>query len=113
MLHGLDCPHPSCSKKVADWFIEWYPRLKQYEIGKQQLAMDCPWCRRAVIWRKGILLVAPPGIPVEVRSYEQATRYATDQPEGYPSLEAFLADPKQAARAEPFKRGYWLNVNVP
>lgn len=113
MLYGYDCLHTARGRKVADWFLEWYPRPGQYEIGKQRLAMDCPWCRRPVIWQKGRLLVAPPGVPVEARSYQQATRYAMDQPEQYSCLEDVLSDPKQADRADPYKQGYWLNVNVP
>jgi len=113
MLHGHDCPHPDCGKKVEDWFIEWYPRPKQYEIGGKRLAMDCPWCRQPVMLEKGRPVVPTQTMPVEARSYAEATKYAASQPEKYTSLEAFLSDPSQAEKAAPYKQAYWPNVTIP
>jgi hypothetical protein len=113
MPHGEICPYADCAKCVADWFIEWYLKPQQYEIGKQRLAMDCPWCRRPVIWQGQQRLIAPVGIPVEVRSYQQATHYARSPPYNQLSLEAFLMDPREDQRTEPFRKGYWPNVNLP
>jgi hypothetical protein len=113
MPHDENCPYDDCAKPVKDWFIEWYPKPKQYEIGGQRLAMDCPWCRRPV-HVKGVRVVLPTKkVPVEARDYAAATQYAADQPEHYPSLEAFLSDPVQALKAGPYKQGYWPNVNIP
>ena len=113
MPHDHDCPYSDCGQTVADWFIEWYPKGKQYEIGKRQLAMDCPWCRRAVMLKNRLPAIPSEKIDMEVRSYEVATEYAKRQPENYPNLEAFFNDPKQAAKVAPFKHGYWPNVNIP
>jgi hypothetical protein len=113
MPHDHDCPYSDCGKKVLDWFLEWYPRAKQYEIGKRQLAMDCPWCRRPVVLKNRLLAIPSSPMNMEVRSYDQATEYAKQQPEAYPSLEAFLSDPKQAAKVAPYKHGYWPNVSIP
>ena len=44
MIWDEDSPHPECAKPVKDWFIEWCLESQQKEIGKQKLAIDCPWC---------------------------------------------------------------------
>jgi hypothetical protein len=113
MPHDENCPYDDCAELVKDWFIEWYPKPKQYEIGGRRLAMDCPWCRRPVEVM-GVRVVLPTRkVPVEARDYAAATQYAADQPEHYPSLEAFLSDPVQVQKAAPYKQGYWPNVNIP
>jgi hypothetical protein len=113
MPHDEDCPYDDCGKRVKDWFIEWYPKPKQYEIGAHRLAMDCLWCRRPVDIQ-GMRVVLPTRkVAVEPRGYDAASQYAADQPEHYPSLEAFLSDPIQAEKAAPYKKGYWKNVNIP
>jgi hypothetical protein len=118
MPHDEDCPYEDCGKSVKDWFIEWYPKPKQLEIGKYQRAMDCPWCGRPVL-PSGLKVILPKtAVPFEKRDYRAATAYArTQTPVGqttpYPSLEAFLSDPDNAAKAAPYKRGYWRNVNIP
>jgi hypothetical protein len=98
---------------VKDWYIEWYPLPKQYEIGGKRMAMDCPWCRRPVLLDRRQPVIPTKPMPMEARSYDEATKYAVIQPENYPSLEAFLSDPNQAEKAAPFKQAYWNGVNIP
>ena len=118
MPHDENCPYDDCGKMVKDWFIEWYPVPIQREIAKHLRAMDCPWCKRAVV--PSGLRVKRPDPPVEPvkRDYGAATAYAKIQtPVGstipYLSLEAFLSDPDNALKAAPYKRNYWKNVNLP
>jgi hypothetical protein len=113
MPHDDHCPYEDCGKFVKDWYIEWYPLPKQYEIGRRQLAMDCPWCRRPVLLEKRRPVLPTQKVPMEARSYAEATKYAVIQPEIYLSLEAFLSDPNQVEKAAPYKLGYWENVNIP
>lgn len=113
MPHDEKCPYDDCGKPVKDWFIEWYPKSRQYEIGAKRLAMDCPWCRRPVEIQGLRVALPTKKAPAEVRDYDVATKYAADQPEGYASLEAFLSDPLQAEKAAPYKQDYWKSVNIP
>lgn len=113
MPHGDICPYADCARAVSDWFVEWYPPAQQREIAAGRLAMDCSWCGRPVVWQKLRLLIALAEIPVEVRSYQQATRYAQSPPYSKRDLETFLMDATEAIRGEPFRKGYWPNVNLP
>jgi hypothetical protein len=113
MPHDEICPYPDCGKTVKDWFIEWYSIPNQYEIGRQKLAMDCPYCRRPVMLSKRRPVIPAHAMDMEPRSYDAATRYARSLVEGYPTLEAFLADPNQAQKAAPYQQGYWPHVNIP
>ena len=91
------------------------PNPKSGEIGKQKLAIDCPWCKRPVLIRGLRALLPPEGFkpkkPVR-RSHRQATEWARQK---YPNLGAFLQvpDPEESERTAPFRRGYWRSVNVP
>jgi hypothetical protein len=113
MPHDEDSPYEDCGKFVKDWYIEWYPLPKQYEIGGKRTAMDCPWCRRPVMLDRRRPIIPNKQMPMQARSYDEATKYVVIQPENYPSLEAFLSDPNQAEKAAPFKQGYWKGVNIP
>ena len=118
MPHDENCPYEDCGKMVKDWFIEWYPRDIQEEIGRKNLAMDCPWCRRSVS-PQGVKVVIPSRIlAAQIRDYDSATAYAKRQllktgNAFYPDLETFLSDPDNAEKAAPYKIGYWKNVNIP
>jgi hypothetical protein len=114
MIWDEPCPH--CHVKIGDWFVEWCSIPQQEEIGKQKLAIDCPLCKKAVLIRGFSALAPPPGFQPEQpihRDYHCAEAWAKRT--GYPSLEGFLLDPtpKESGRAQPFRRGYWPNVNLP
>ena len=118
MPHDENCPYDDCRKMVRDWYIEWYPKSIQAEIGRHKRAMDCPWCRHAVVPMG--LRVVQPNTPLrpEVRDYQSATAYARTQTPvnsttNYASLEEFLADPDNSAKAVPYKHCYWPNVSIP
>ena len=113
MIWNEPCPH--CRRDVNDWFVEWCSEAQQREIGRQKRAIDCPWCKEPVLIRGLRALAPPPGFQPEEparRDYQLATNWAQQR---YPSLEAFLQDPDphESARAAPFRRDYWLNVNLP
>jgi hypothetical protein len=108
-----ECPH--CHRMVKDWFVEWCILPDQQEIGRQRLAIDCPWCQEPVVI-KGMRAYAPPSgfTPAEPvrRDYHLADAWARQR---YPDLSAFLQDPdpSESSRAAPFRRNDWPNVNVP
>ena len=114
MIWNEPCPH--CQVKLRDWFVEWCSEPQQQEIGKQKLAIDCPWCKKAVLIRGFNALAPPPGFQPEQpvhRGYPHAEAWAKRN--GYSSLEDFLQDPDpdESDRARPFRRGYWPNVSLP
>jgi hypothetical protein len=113
MIWDENCPYDDCAKSVKDWFIEWCTKPQQQEIGKQKLAIDCPWCKKPVLIRGLKVLIPTAGFQPEEpahRDYQLATNWARQR---YPKLEAFLQDPGESERAAPFRRGYWRGVNVP
>jgi len=115
--HDEVCPYIQCGKNVKDWFIEWYSKEDQIEIGHKNLAMDCPWCRRAV-FPHGLRVITPVGKVVKkARDIQKAEEYAKIQIDTngvhYPDLISFLSDPVNDEKVAPYKRGYWSNINIP
>lgn len=109
MPHGEKCPH--CGKKTWDWFLERILPPERSEIFKGLAAMDCPWCRRPVIYRRGEIIPASSNLAVYRRDYGQATRYALLK--HYPTLEDFLLSPFERKVAAPFRLGYWPHIVLP
>ncbi len=52
------CPH--CGQLILDWHNEWYDATQRRAIYSGQAAMDCPLCRRAVLWFESRDLATPP-----------------------------------------------------
>src|SRR5215510_6322446 len=52
------CPH--CGQLICDWHNEWYEGAQRRAIYGGQAAMDCPLCRRAVLWFESRDIAAPP-----------------------------------------------------
>jgi hypothetical protein len=113
MPHFTDCPW--CNAYIWDWFLEWYLRPQQEEMGNGRLAMDCPnpECRRPVTIHKARVVRARDDLPVAKRSLIQAEKWATDPTFGnHPTLEDFLTNPGEQPRAGHFRSGYWPQINV-
>ena len=110
-----DEPCLHCHRTVVDGFLEWYLLAQQQEIGKQKLAIDCPWCKEAVVIRGLRVVALPPSFQPEQpvrREYQCAEAWAKRY--GCPSFDTFLQnpDPQESRRAQPFRRGYWPHVDV-
>ena len=112
MPHGKRCPH--CKKKVWDWYIEWYdPAITGKEIFNSREAMDCPWCRKPVLYDRihKTIPAAPDGKVPHVRDIQLATKTAMRR--GYPTLEDFWVAPLERKTAAPFRFRYWPNIYLP
>jgi hypothetical protein len=51
------CTH--CGQLIFDWHNEWYNEVERRAIYSGQAAMDCPLCRRAVLWFESRGIAAP------------------------------------------------------
>jgi hypothetical protein len=87
------CPH--CGELVLDWHNEWYNSIERKAIYSGQAAMDCPRCRRAVLWFESRDITAPPANlqpPVYKRSVRLAAQWAPVREPVYINLAGYLAN---------------------
>jgi len=68
------CPH--CGTLILDWHNEWYEGAQRGEIYRGQAAMDCPICRKAVLWFESRDLAAPP-VNVSVTVYLRSSPFGS------------------------------------
>ncbi|HEX5272463.1 MAG TPA: hypothetical protein VFW33_18325, partial [Gemmataceae bacterium] len=62
------CPH--CGVLILGWHNEWYEAARRRAVYSGQAAMDCPLCRRAVLWLESREIAAPP-VKAQVPVYQR------------------------------------------
>lgn len=74
--------------------------------------MDCPWCRKPVVYdyKTQEIAPAPPGMSVYQRDEGIATVTAS---RNYPTLEEFLVSALERKVATPFRFRYWPHIDLP
>jgi endogenous inhibitor of DNA gyrase (YacG/DUF329 family) len=69
------CPH--CGTLIWDWHNEWHDRAQRTAIYYGIAAMDCPHCRRAVLWIESRDLTPSPA-PGEAAVYQRSAAIAAE-----------------------------------
>jgi len=103
------CPH--CGQLILDWHNEWYDAIQRRAIFGGQAAMDCPLCRRAVLWFESRELAAPPPIaepPVCQRSARLAAQWVPARESTCGNLAGYLS---HHPAGEQYRR-YWQPSEV-
>ena len=103
------CPH--CGQLILDWHNEWYDAAQRRAIYSGQAAMDCPLCRRAVLWFESRAIAAPPANahpPVHPRSSFLAAQWVAVREATCVNLAGYIA----AHPAGQQYRGYWTTSEV-
>ncbi len=103
------CPH--CGELILDWHNEWYEAAQRRAIYGGQAAMDCPLCRRAVLWFESRDLAAPPGPaqpPVYQRSAVLGARWVSIREPASGDLTSYLARHPAGHQYS----GYWRSTEV-
>ncbi|MCI0682448.1 MAG: hypothetical protein L0Y71_10105 [Gemmataceae bacterium] len=86
------CPH--CGQLILDWHNEWYDAAQRRAIYNGQAAMDCPLCRRAVLWFESRDIAAPPAnaqMPVYERSAILAAQWVPIREPACANLAGYIA----------------------
>jgi hypothetical protein len=94
-----------------DWHNEWYDAAQRRAIYSGQAAMDCPLCRRAVLWFESRAVGAPPANaqpPVHQRSAFLAAQWVPVRETTCVNLAGYIA----AHPAGQQYRGYWSPSEV-
>ena len=87
------CPH--CGQLVLDWHNEWYEAAQRRDIYSGQAAMDCPLCRKAVLWFESRDIAVPPAgarPPVHQRSAILAAQWVPVRETTCVNLAGYLAN---------------------
>jgi endogenous inhibitor of DNA gyrase (YacG/DUF329 family) len=103
------CPH--CGQVILDWHNEWYNAAQRAAIYTGQAAMDCPLCRRPVLWFESRAIAAPPAnaqLPVYQRSATLAAQWVPVRETTYVNLAGYLAHHPAGQQYS----GYWQQSEV-
>lgn len=103
------CPH--CGQLILDWHNEWFKSAERRAIYSGQAAMDCPLCRRAVLWFEARDLAGPRTnveIPVYRRSARLAAQWVAVRETTCLNLAGYLAHHPAGEQY----RGYWQPTEV-
>jgi hypothetical protein len=103
------CPH--CGQLICDWHNEWYEGAQRRAIYSGQAAMDCPLCRRAVLWFESRHIATPPvNAPVQVcqRSATIAAQWVPIREPTCTDLAGYLANHPAGQQYG----GYWRPSEV-
>jgi hypothetical protein len=94
-----------------DWHNEWYGPAQRQAIYSGQAAMDCPVCRRAVLWFQSRDIAAPPANaqpPVYQRSVSLAAQWTPVRETACVNLAGYIATHPAGQQY----RGYWTPSEV-
>lgn len=85
---------PHCGQLIADWHNEWYETAQRRAIYGGLAAMDCPLCRRAVLWVESRAITIPANdlTPVYQRSILLAARWVPIREATCVNLTGYLAN---------------------
>jgi endogenous inhibitor of DNA gyrase (YacG/DUF329 family) len=103
------CPH--CGQLILDWHNEWYDAAQRQAVYSGQAAMDCPLCRRAVIWFESRDIAAPPANaqpPVYQRSAFLAAQWVPVRETTCVNLAGYIATHPAGQQYS----GYWKPSEV-
>jgi endogenous inhibitor of DNA gyrase (YacG/DUF329 family) len=103
------CPH--CGELILDWHNEWYNSEERKAIYKGLAAMNCPLCRRAVLWYESRVISAPPANaqpPVYQRSAILAAQWAPVREPACVNLAGYIAHHPAGQQYH----GYWPASDV-
>jgi endogenous inhibitor of DNA gyrase (YacG/DUF329 family) len=103
------CPH--CGRLILDWHNEWYRGAQRRAIYSGQAAMDCPLCRRAVLWfesRNITALQANAQAEVHQRSAMLAAQWVPIREASCANLAGYIANHSAGQQYG----GYWQQSEV-
>jgi hypothetical protein len=103
------CPH--CGQLIQDWHNEWYEASQRVAIYAGQAAMDCPLCRKAVLWMNSRDIAAPPAgqqVSVHQRSATIAAQWVPIRETSCINLAGYIANHPAGQQY----RGYWSHSEV-
>jgi hypothetical protein len=98
------CPH--CGQLILDWHNEWYGAAQRRTIYLGQAAMDCPLCRREVLWFESRAIALPPAnvpVPVYQRSALLAAQWVPIREPTCANLAGYIANHPAGQQYS----GYW------
>lgn len=87
------CPH--CGEIILDWHNEWYDAEQRRAVYLGQAAMDCPRCRREVLWFESRVIAVPPVnalVPVYPRSALLAAQWVPIREPACTNLAGYIAN---------------------
>jgi hypothetical protein len=94
-----------------DWHNEWYDAAQRRVVYDGQAAMDCPLCRRAVLWFESRNIAAPPAnaqLPVFERSPFLAAQWVPVREPNCVNLAGYIATHPAGQQYG----GYWTQSEV-
>jgi hypothetical protein len=103
------CPH--CGQLILDWHNEWYDGAQRKAIYSGQAAMDCPLCRKAVLWFESRDFTAPAmgvQVPVCLRSVSVAAQWVPVREPAYSDVAGYLAN---HPAGQQYQR-YWTQTEI-
>jgi hypothetical protein len=103
-------PCPYCGQLILDWHNEWYDAAQRRAIYSGQAAMDCPLCRRAVLWFESRDIAAPSGAqpPAYRRSAFLAAQWVRVRETTHVNLAGYIASHPAGQQYG----GYWMPSEV-
>jgi hypothetical protein len=94
-----------------DWHNEWYEGAQRRAIYIGQAAMDCPLCRRAVLWFESRDIAAAPAntqVPVYQRSVIIAAQWVPIREATCTNLAGYIANHPAGQQYS----GYWYQSEI-